>query len=503
MKKIIAVIFSVLLLCTVLSGTIVASAAGEGTMLINNTVYQMDTPINTETVKWNKETKTLELNNYNGDIIDITTGSEDTSITLVIKGNNKINATATVVAGYTKHDNVPLYCDGLLNISGTGTLSISTDTESRCAISSCKINVKSITLNLTDLPCGIYAKQASFSNCTINATDVLDVIVDAYDNSIEIDNVSITAKNTDGATGTIFQGVFDSNKDITANKLTLSLDYVCDVFMANDEINVTNSKITGNITGYLFSSDEDVVNISDCVINVSTLDANDNWESIGIYAPKIKITNSDLTLKTQDEVIAGCLKISVKNSKIKFQSLDKVVFNMNETFDISCVYSNPAYWKMLVDKEPVTFVTSANEDTSDFSLRFNHFEIQYTHICKDFAYTDNGNGTHEKTCSECKKVTKENHVFKDGVCICGAKDPSLTTTTKTLTTTTTTIAPTTSTTTTTTTTPTTTTTRQASVDVNSDIPQTGSSVGIGIFVAITTIAAGAIVVVTRKKKLSN
>ena len=39
-----------------------------------------------------------------------------------------------------------------------------------------------------------------------------------------------------------------------------------------------------------------------------------------------------------------------------------------------------------------------------------------------YAYTDNGNGTHAKTCTGCKETVNEAHTYVNGVCVCGASE---------------------------------------------------------------------------------
>lgn len=43
----------------------------------------------------------------------------------------------------------------------------------------------------------------------------------------------------------------------------------------------------------------------------------------------------------------------------------------------------------------------------------------------EYVYTDNGDGTHTVTCTGCDYNAVEDHNFVDGVCVCGAEEPSV------------------------------------------------------------------------------
>ena len=78
-------------------------------------------------------------------------------------------------------------------------------------------------------------------------------------------------------------------------------------------------------------------------------------------------------------------------------------------------------------------------DSSSYNLLSNRGEIivpdsteyigpllddeEETH-CHKYNYSDNGNGTHKGTCEACALSITEEHIYVNGECICGAKEPA-------------------------------------------------------------------------------
>ena len=50
---------------------------------------------------------------------------------------------------------------------------------------------------------------------------------------------------------------------------------------------------------------------------------------------------------------------------------------------------------------------------------------EHVHSFTSGVYKDNGDGTHSQKCTDCDEYgVTENHIFTDGVCVCGAEDPN-------------------------------------------------------------------------------
>lgn len=175
------------------------------------------------------------------------------------------------------------------------------------------------------------------------------------------------------------------NADIQIGEYSISADGAMDSLTAdkNGTVNIENANDDIQLDLAINDADFDFVSISGKADGDTTLSVTSNAVTVSGEIADIEFTNMNRQIETSAAVVHGDLdaKFTLKN--------DTVVAAVDKDHD-------------------GIFETTLDSDT-----------VQHR-----FKYVINTDGTHTARCTLCDKTITENHVFANGVCVCGARKTS-------------------------------------------------------------------------------
>ena len=175
------------------------------------------------------------------------------------------------------------------------------------------------------------------------------------------------------------------NADIQIGKYSVSVDGTLDSLTAgkNGTVNIEDAKDAIQLDLAINDADFDFVSISGKADGDTTLSVTSNAVTVSGEIADMDFTNMNRQTETSTAVVHGDLdaKFTLKN--------DTVVAAVDKDHD-------------------GIFETTLDSDTAQHR----------------FKYVINTDGTHTARCTLCDKTITENHVFVNGVCVCGARKTS-------------------------------------------------------------------------------
>ena len=172
------------------------------------------------------------------------------------------------------------------------------------------------------------------------------------------------------------------NADIQIGNYSVSVDGPLDSFTAgkNGTVNIENADDDIQLNLAINGADFDFVSISGKADGDTTLSVTSNAVTVSGEIADMEFTNMNRQTETSTAVVHGDLdaKFTLKN--------DTVVAAVDKDHD-------------------GIFETTLDSDTAQHR----------------FKYVINTDGTHTARCTLCDKTITENHVFVNGVCVCGAR----------------------------------------------------------------------------------
>ena len=231
----------------------------------------------------------------------------------------------------------------------------------------------------------------------------------------KIDNCRIYLENGDGIDSVSYVGFTDCNVDIV-NGSVFELKNICD--FTYDDLNISDSTVTGIISGY-FAGGENAI-VKNSVIDIECKDTIDYWDSYGFSGSNVTIENSKVKIVAQDDAIS-CENFNLKESEVYFKSVD----GLNEVLDEMVLeYADPTIWQCNIGETPVSkaFAEITSADITNSAV----FEIKHVHKVipvsgKEATYAKDGwKGHYECVCGElfedadCKKPIADLEAWKKG-----------------------------------------------------------------------------------------